>query len=201
MKEKFRHKYRIDSNRLPGWDYSGGGFYFLTFVTQYRTCNLGEIFNNQIVLSDYGQIVAKEWRKSFEIRKELFCDSVQIMPNHIHAIIKLDKSQLDEIEFPISLNKPFLIKNFFQEPAEFRMRPKSISSFVAGYKSAVNTAIDDYIDEMKLKSDKFNRANHFFQPDYYDHIIRDKSEYFKIKRYIQNNPENWEIDLMNSELE
>ncbi len=199
MKEKFRNKYRIESNRFPGWDYSGSGFYFLTFVTQNRICNLGEIANERIILSDYGRIVANEWNKSFEIRKELFCDSVQVMPNHIHAIIKLDKVELDEMESPISMDEMFLVNNFFSKPAEFRMRPKSISSFVAGFKSAVNTAIDDFIDKNGLKSDKFNRLNHFFQPDYYDHIIRNKSEYFRIKRYIENNPKNWGIDLMKAE--
>ena len=200
MKEKFRDKYRIDSSRLSGWDYSGSGFYFLTFVTQYRTCNLGKVIDNQIILSDYGDIIEKELHKSFEIRKELFCDVIQIMPNHIHAIIKLDKHELDEMESSVSLDRPFVLQNFFSKPTEFRMRPKSISSFVAGFKSAVNTAIDDFIDDKKMKSDKFNRNNHFFQPNYYDHIIRDKSEYFAIRKYIENNLENWEIDLLNSEL-
>tara|TARA_R110002050_G_scaffold11122_2_gene37815 strand:- start:18061 stop:18654 length:594 start_codon:yes stop_codon:yes gene_type:complete len=196
MKKKFKNKYRIESNRFPGWDYSGSGFYFLTFVTQNRICNLGEIVNSKIELSEYGQIVAQKWVKSFEIRKELFCDSVQIMPNHIHAIIKLDKSELDDTESTISIEKIFDINNFFREPAEFRMRPKSISSFVAGFKSGVNSSIDDFIDANKLKTDKFNRNNHFFQPDYYDHIIRNKSDYFRIKKYIENNPSKWAEDAI-----
>src|SRR5690606_16496231 len=42
--------------------------------------------------------------------------------------------------------------------------PKSISSFMAGFKSAVNSKIDDYIDEYQLKIPKYNRNNHFFNP-------------------------------------
>jgi len=43
--DKFRGKYRIQSNRMPGWDYAGDGIYFITLVTQNRECNLGKIFN------------------------------------------------------------------------------------------------------------------------------------------------------------
>ncbi len=41
---------------------------------------------------------------------------------------------------------------------------------MAGFKSAVNTKIDDYIDENQLSIPKYNRNNHFFQPNYHDHI-------------------------------
>lgn len=33
-----------------------------------------------------------EWLKSFEIRRELFLDEYFIMPNHLHAIVVLDKN-------------------------------------------------------------------------------------------------------------
>lgn len=96
MKGKFRNKYRIQSNRMPGWDYAGNGLYYITFVTQNRICNLGEIAMNpdgkaNVLLSDFGKIVEFEFLKSFEIRQELFLDEYIIMPNHLHAIIELRK--------------------------------------------------------------------------------------------------------------
>jgi REP element-mobilizing transposase RayT len=75
--------------------------------------------------------------------------------------------------------------------------PKSISSFMAGFKSAVNTKIDDYIDEHQLNIPKYNKKNHFFQPNYHDHIIRNDREYGIIERYIVNNPMNWGKDKIN----
>ena len=77
---------------------------------------------------------------------------------------------------------------------EFIIMPKSISSFMAGFKSAVNTKIDDYIDDYQLNIPKYNQNNHFFQSNYYDHIIRNNTEYERIKNYIINNPINWEND-------
>lgn len=72
--------------------------------------------------------------------------------------------------------------------------PHSISSFMGGFKSAVNTQICNYSDEHQLKIRKYNRNNHFFQKNYHDHIIRNDREYRNIIRYIINNPGNWNKD-------
>ena len=76
--------------------------------------------------------------------------------------------------------------------------PKSISSFIAGFKSNVNTQIDNYIDLYHLPIEKYNRNNHFFQPNYHDHIIRNHEEYYRISNYIANNPMNWYMDAFYS---
>ena len=83
--DKFDKKYRIESHRFCGWDYSAYGFYFTTLVIQNREIILGEIQEHRMVLSDYGKIVEEEWIKSFEIRNELFLDEFIVMPNHIHG--------------------------------------------------------------------------------------------------------------------
>jgi REP element-mobilizing transposase RayT len=79
----------------------------------------------------------------------------------------------------------------------FTRKPKSISSFIAGFKSAVNSKIDDYIDEHRLDIPKYNRQNHFFQPNYYDRVIRNKQGYHRIKNYIIDNPTKWLEDNFN----
>jgi hypothetical protein len=76
-------------------------------------------------------------------------------------------------------------------------KPKSISSFVAGFKSAVNSKIDDYIDAHRLDIPKYNRQNHFFQSNYYDRVIRNEQEYQRIKKYIIDNPTKWIDDNFN----
>jgi REP element-mobilizing transposase RayT len=83
------------------------------------------------------------------------------------------------------------------EQSNFVRKPKSISSFIAGFKSAINSKIDDYIDDAGLNIPKYNRNNHFFQPNYYDHIIRNDKEYQRIKEYIINNPMKWRDDKFN----
>ena len=198
--DKYKNKYRIKSHRMPGWDYSGNGYYFITLVTQNRKCNLGEIIDETMILSDFGKIIETEWNKSFEIRDELFSDEFIIMPNHIHAIIILKKTTIVETHGRASLqssrqSSQQSSRQLLQQPI-FVRKPKSISSFIAGFKSIINSKIDDYIDENNLNISKYNRNNHFFQPNYYDHIIRNNTEYNRIKNYIVNNPQNWKKDKL-----
>jgi putative transposase len=212
--DKFKNKYRIASHRMPDWDYSGNGYYFITMVTQNRECNMGKIVKTNdgasLLLSDFGEIIKNEWCKSFDIRKELFLDEFIMMPNHLHAIIKLEKPENDNLDGLVvspashvethgraslqqteqqSINQP--------KKSPFFRKPKSISSFIGGFKSAINSKIDDFIDHNNLNIPKYNRNNHFFQANYYDHIIRNHIEYRKIKNYIINNPSKWENDKFN----
>jgi putative transposase len=196
--EKFKNKYRIPSHRRPNWDYSADAYYFLTIVTQHRECNLGEIIDSKMALSDFGKIVETEWFKSFEIRNELFLHDFVIMPNHLHAIVEIYNENRNEITVDSlpSLNpiNPIELDVSSIKPNPPIRLPKSISSFIAGFKSAVNTKIDDYIDEQQLDIPKYNKNNHFFQPNYHDHIIRNNSEYRAIAKYIANNPLKWNND-------
>ena len=57
--------------------------------------------------------------------------------------------------------------------------------------------LHDYIDEHQLNIPKYNKKNHFFQPNYHDHIIRNDREFGIIERYIVNNPMNWGKDKIN----
>jgi REP element-mobilizing transposase RayT len=236
--DKFKNKYKIKSHRKPNWKYSTNSLYFLTIVTQNRTCNLGEIVNKDgrvyLQLSDYGKIVEDEWFKSFEIRTELFLHQFVLMPNHLHAIVEIkhenrgamggglvDGATVVETHGRVSLRtkpqnihfipnndvtiqsiKPSTIEtNSIKRNPPIRL-PKSISSFIAGFKSAVNSKIDDYIDENNRKNErdfihtKYNRNNHFFQPNYHDHVIRNHFEYLAISKYIIHNPENWKRDKL-----
>jgi putative transposase len=202
--DKFQDKYRIPSNRKSNWDYSGNGIYFLTIVTQGRDCNLGRIVEAHgraslsMELSEIGKIVETEWHKSFELRTELFLDEFTIMPNHIHAIVALKKKNRNYQPLNDSdglttmhhcLNAPI------KRTPPVRL-PVSISSFIAGFKSAVNSKIDDYIDANNLNIPKYNRNNHFFQPNYHDHVIKTDVEYQSIKAYIANNVSNWNEDTL-----
>nr|MBS0037069.1 hypothetical protein [Saprospiraceae bacterium] len=188
--------------RMPGWNYSDNGYYYITLVTQNRECNLGRIVKGKMTYSDFGRIVKQEWLKSFEIRHELFLNQWVIMPNHLHAIVILKntkKSNDGEIGDGAKQrsNRSNHSNDLGQSPPSKLVRsPKSISSFVGGFKSAVNSKINDYIDAHQLKIPKYNRKNHFFQNNYHDHIIRNQEEYIRIKYYIINNPGNWEGDNM-----
>jgi putative transposase len=128
-------------------------------------------------LSEIGEIVKTEWEKSFEMRAELFCDVYVIMPNHIHAILIIDKNNLGDVE---THGRASLRQN--KNTGIAYRSPKSISSFVAGFKSSVSKQV------RKIHAD-FN-----WQTRFHDHIIRNQQSWQNISNYIQNNPMKWEED-------
>lgn len=153
-----------------------------------------------MILFDFGKIVETEWLRSFEIRHELTCDEYIIMPNHLHAIICIHQlgdgnpSADGDIDAAEPHGHAALPSPSSRISKNCIRMPKSISSFLAGFKSIVNSKIDDFIDEHRLDIPKYNRKNHFFQPNYHDHIIRNEQEYQRIKNYIINNPIKWNED-------
>ena len=46
-----------------------------------------------------------------------------------------------------------------------------------------------------LNIPKFNRYNPFFQKNYHDRVVRNRDEYWRIKKYIIQNPANWQEDV------
>lgn len=218
---EFRKRYRVESSRLKGWDYSVNGWYYITIITKNRECFLGQIINGVMQLSDIGQLVLEEWRKSFAIRFELICDCYIIMPNHIHAIIRIDNPN----QYGVDLGNDCIVSDgrmhelglhdlethdYETHDYETHDRaslqrqginhsetigfpeshynpsyrpPKSISSFVAGFKSAATTRINQF------RGTPFRKV---WQPRFWDRLIRDKDELARIRKYIQDNPGKWE---------
>ncbi len=80
------------SIRLPGYDYSQPGAYFVTICIWQRECLLSEIQDGNILLSNYGEAVNFNWLNLIRVYPHIELDSFVIMPNHIHGIIII-KSQ------------------------------------------------------------------------------------------------------------
>ena len=53
------------SIRLPGYDYSRAGAYFVSICTKDRKCLFGKIVNQEMVLNDAGRMV-KKWYAELE---------------------------------------------------------------------------------------------------------------------------------------
>jgi REP element-mobilizing transposase RayT len=185
---KFRKTYRIPSARAQWWNYAASGAYFITICTAGRAHLFGEIRNNTMILSEIGNIVAQEWNASFDIRTELFCDAFVIMPNHIHAILRIDHSGDTTVEthgHPVETHGRASL-----QPGNHGVAyrpPKSISSFVAGFKSAATKRINAFRNTPKMP---------VWQTRFHDHIIRNEDEYQRIWQYIETNPAQWEQDTL-----
>ena len=85
----FQNRYRIESNRLPGRDYALPGYYFVTSNVNDQIQLFGKVTNGVMLKSEYGEIVEKCWEELPNHYHNMICDTFMVMPDHIHAIIRL----------------------------------------------------------------------------------------------------------------
>ena len=169
------NKHQRKSIRLPGYDYSQAGYYFVTICCYRRQCLFSEIVDGAMQLNQYGQIARSEWLRSSTIRQEIELDEYVVMPNHFHGIVIIN---------PPGANGRSPLQQTSKRPS---MKPKSLSSLMAGFKSSVTK---------KINSIRNTPGAKVWQRNYYEHIIRDRQLLQKIRQYIANNPLFWEIDQL-----
>ena len=183
------------SIRLKGYDYSQSGLYFITICCYQRECLFGNIMNSQIILNNFGQLIKEEWLKSAEIRKEIEFDDFVIMPNHFHGIVIINqeinsdfmKNDVDFQDNNVGANGRSPLQQIQSSRPKISMKPKSISSLIAGFKSATTK---------KINIIRNTPQNPVWQRNYYDHIIRNDESLARIREYVQNNPLSWENDQL-----
>ncbi len=163
------------TTRKQNWDYGWPGSYFITLVTHNRLKLFGDITDGEMVLSNIGTFVVEEWNKSFDLRLELFCSTFILMPDHLHAIVRIDKENDYDLE-------GFVQRDSGNSFGVAYRPPKSISSFVAGFKSAITKRINIHRNTPKVP---------VWQSRFHCHIIGGLEEYERIKFYIINNPKNY----------
>jgi REP element-mobilizing transposase RayT len=73
-----RHRRSI---RLPEYDYSQLGIYFVTLCTYQRQCLFWEINGGKMFLNQVGKLVAQEWLNSSIIRQEIELDNLNTILN------------------------------------------------------------------------------------------------------------------------
>lgn len=173
----FRNKYRSESDRLQGYNYTLAGAYYITIVTKDRIQYFGSIKNDVVVLSELGLLLRNEWLKTPQIRRDMniILDEFIIMPDHFHAILLIGKNQFNTSSVSKSIYTG-MAQNKFYYHNRFGPQSKNLSSIIRGYKSAVTTYA------------RKNNLEFAWQNRYYDHIIRSDIELHKIRNYIINNP-------------
>ena len=80
-----RHKRR--SIRLPRYDYSSKGVYFITICTHQHLCIFGDIIDGQMQLNAAGRKVQIYWSDIPEHFPQVSLDEFVVMPNHVHGIL------------------------------------------------------------------------------------------------------------------
>ncbi len=177
MIEEFENRGRR-SIRLSHFDYSSEGAYFITICTENRRTIFGQVVDGFVALTRIGQVLSDEWFIVPGLRPEIVCDEFVIMPNHFHAIVFIQKVE----QRPIST---FSTRVGAHGNAPCVRQPRSIGSFVSGFKGSVTRAARWITSDPNFV---------VWQRNYYEHIIRNEADLAEKREYIRNNPLKWELD-------
>ncbi len=191
----FRNKYRIESIRLPGYDYSRPGAYFITIVTHNRQCLFGNIVDGKMILNEYGELAQNEWLKTGVIRPNIVIDAFVVMPNHLHGILIImdNGCGFGGIGGRGTLQRASTTEQF-GKPTK-----NSIPTIVRLFKSTTTKQINQLRVETRCNVSPHvsTPIQPLWQHNYYEHIIRNDTELTRIRQYIINNPKRWEKDNLN----
>lgn len=216
MNEKFQNKYRISSARLKNWDYGQNGAYFITICTGNREHFFGEIISvdgeNKIQLNETGKLANDFWLKIPQHFSFVELGNFVVMPNHVHGILIIDKTNVDvpveTLQCNVSIHDQKTLQcnvsthngsihdektlqcnvstagNGMKNEQMSKISPKSgsISTILRSYKSVVT------------KHAHCIHANFYWQERFHDHIIQNSESFERIQSYIENNVTNWKED-------
>lgn len=162
--------YRRKPMRAGMFDYHQYGYYFVTAVIYGRAHLLGQMTNSTIVMTDAGKMVERYWTALENKFPSVLLDEYVIMPNHLHGILHIRRT------------------------TTFETGPTSLGDVMRWFKTQTTNA---YISGVKDSGwPRFDR--HFWQPQYWDHIVRNDADLDRIREYIFNNPAAWEQDPDNA---
>jgi putative transposase len=192
MATKFKNKYRISSARLKNWDYGSNGAYFITICTRNREYFFGEIENveekNEMNLSAIGALAYQFWEEIPKHFPFVELGNFEIMPNHVHGILIINKSNVVAERMPSdveTLQCNVSTPNGVEKNQKMsKIAPKSgtISTIIRSYKSVVS------------KHAHYIHADFQWQERFFDNIIWDSISFERIQNYIENNVKNWKED-------
>jgi len=170
----FQGQFRIDTTRLSNYDYGSNGAYFITICTKARFSYFGEIIDSDakpiIKPTVIGQRAIDGWFSIAEFSPFVQLDAFQLMPNHLHGILFIDKP--DYVDW---------------QPNTFGPQRQNLGSVIRGYKSGVKAYATT------------NTLEFSWQPRYHDRVIRNENELNRIRQYIIENPDNWVRNRDNQE--
>lgn len=214
MKSKFDpRKHHRRSIRLKGYDYAADGAYYVTIVTYERECLFGEIIENEMYLSTYGEIVQKWWDEIPVHFPNVEMGVFVIMPNHVHGIVVITAERRGEVLSPCNdpdQNNQQITNNndvFYQTEEFMETDLKNLGGRTPPLRKTMPTrkpTLGQIVAYFKYQSTKdmnkiedVQTITKFWQRNYYEYIVRNEKEWKQKTDYILDNPSRWDNDEEN----
>jgi putative transposase len=157
--------------RLRGYDYSQPGRYFITACTYERTCIFGEIKYGSLNPTPAGNIVRECWYELPAHYAGLHLDEFVVMPNHIHGIFVFAEPVGTTLKSGVGVS-----------------HSRTVFEIVRAFKTFSARRINEVTGAT---------GKPIWQRGYHEHIVRTDKAFDAIRRYIRDNPGEWEKDPEN----
>lgn len=203
------------SRRFDHHDYRGGA-YFVTTNTRKRVPLFGTVERGRMYLSGFGKIVVDEWQRTGELRDEVSLDAFIVMPDHVHGLLwichsdddpeeeadvksrdeggrserkgrETCQSRKENREMPAGKDgrEMHLATSSELPPGLEKRRAGTLSTIIGCFKATVTRRINE----------KRNTPGEtVWQSSFHDHIVRNRNELHRIRRYIRTNPQQSQSD-------
>ncbi len=162
--------HRRRSIRLPEYDYTRSGAYFVTICTYRQACLFGDVIDSIVQLSAWGEIASQCWRDIPDHFDHVELDEWVVMPNHVHGILLFHP--IVGAQHAAPLQKP-------------NVTPGSLGAVIRSFKSAVTKRANEM---------QGTPGTPLWQRNYYEHVIRNDHTLNAIRQYIADNPARWTLD-------
>ncbi len=193
--------------RLPGRDYTRGTN-FVTFNTERKGDILGHIVGRgadaQMELSDAGHIVNECFQAIPDHHPNSRIAELQIMPDHLHAIVVLDPKEraLEECsEEAIPKSTPLRLRSAWVDGAITSEALGNSEGNRAGARpngpkrGSLGAIIEVFKSEStkRINALKSTPGRRLWKKGYHERVIRaEGGEYYRIAQYITENPNKWQ---------
>lgn len=204
-------------NRLPGYDYSTPGAYFVTICTLGMMEHLGDIRDGRMHLNDFGRIVETQWHWAFDHFDGIETEALVVMPNHVHGIVFVTDPTMPSPDAiapsyapatyvpptpaptptPVGtiLGLSLRIGERIGERTGERLVQLATQPLYLPVTSRRHNTLSKTINAFKTTSSKHihiaGNTDFRWQRSFHDHIIRDTDELSWIRQYIADNPRKW----------
>ncbi len=189
------------SIRLRDYDYSQAGAYFVTLCAKDRECLFGDLAEGDMRLTDAGQVVQDAWDALPDHCAGIDLDAFVIMPNHVHGIIVINDNAVrathelpesDDARVGAIHELPQSVRAIHESPLQGSFgrqhRQMLLPKIIGRFK--MNTA--KHVNQIRETP-----GVPVWQPNYYEHIIRNEESLNRIREYIAYNPAQWIHDREN----
>jgi putative transposase len=181
-------KHQRHTMRLPAYDYTQAGAYFVTIVTYQRE----GLFDDPVLR----RVVETLWQAIPLHFSAVALDEYIVMPNHLHGILWIidgnrrgeafarESQSIGDLTMAGLSNHTDSLAN----ASPLHVTPGSLGAIIGNFKS---------ITTRRINQIRHSPGGAVWQRNFYDRVIRHERELDAVRQYIRDNPANWALDQEN----